>query len=320
MSELTRRWVIDDILILLKKIFPFFNFFSKRHKLLLYFFFKNERYKNTYLKNIHKNKSCYILGNGLSASDLDIKKLNSSYVFACNEIFLHNQFKDLKIDYYTIMEPFYGRIMGRKYVEDISRLYSEVSIAFKNKKTTLFFNATLKFFLKKHKLFEKNKIRFIIPTEKSNKQKTPLNNLDGIFNFGGGAFNFMIASAIYMGFNKIYLIGCGYTYSPRQEFHFYSRPSYLKSKYDYESMIQKVQKDYLEKGLNLISVEENNESYLPVLTRPFIDDNNSRNQVKIKEFAINKKTEIINILPKNFKSPVFNSIYSSDIRKKNYEK
>ena len=57
-------------------------------------------------------------------------------------------------------------------------------------------------------------------------------NLDGIFNFGGGAFNFMIASAIYMGFNKIYLIGCGYTYSPRQEFHFYSRPSYLKSKYD----------------------------------------------------------------------------------------
>ena len=308
MSELRprRRWIIDDILIFLKTIFPFFNFFSDRYKLLLYFFFKNERYKNKYLKNIHKNKSCYILGNGLSASDLDIKKLNSSYVFACNEIFYHKQYKDLKIDYYTIIEPFYGRIMGKKYIEDILRLYSETSIAFKNKKTTLFFNTSLKYFFKKHKLFKNNKVRFVIPLNKSKKQNIPLNNLDGEFNFGGGAFNFMIASAIYMGFKNIYLIGCGYTYSPRQHFHFYARPSYLKSKYSYKSMLKKANKDAFDKGLSIKSIDESKDHYLPIFISLYKNDHIKKSQIEINEFAKKMNVKIINIVPNEYKSPVFN--------------
>lgn len=302
--------MIDDIVIILRKV-PLFRISSKIYKILQYFYFRKERKKNIYLKNIHNGGKCYIIGNGISASVLGIEELRSSYVFACNEIFNHKKFKEMRIDYYTVMEPFYGRILGKKYVQDTLKLYTEISGAFQEKKSTLFFNASLKRFFGSNGLFENNKVNFLTPLSKS--EKGAYNDLHGKFTFGEGAFNFMVASAIYMGFKEIYLIGCGYTYSPRQQFHFYSRPSYLKSKYSYEAMIQKVKKDYLKEGLKITSIEENDLSYLPVITSPFKDDSISKNQVQIREFANANSTKIVNITPGGYDSPIFESIKENEL-------
>lgn len=41
--------------------------------------------------------------------------------------------------------------------------------------------------------------------------------------FLSGALNTMLGMAIYMGFNKAYLVGCDYTHSPQRVLHFYEK-------------------------------------------------------------------------------------------------
>lgn len=315
MNSLRRRWLIDKILVRLKKWNIVYFSLSILYKYYYFIenFFRSKENKSFYFK--HKGEICYILGNGISLYNLKVSELKKGKVFACNEIFYHKEFNALKIDYYTIIEPYYGPLLGKNYIEDTLSLYSDVDKWFCNKKVTMFFHPSLRPFFIKYKLLKNQTTRFVAGINTRYKKKAS-NNMAGIFNFSQGALSFMIAASIYMGFKKIVLLGCGYTYNPRQEYHFYAHPYYLKSIYDYDSMLHEV-KEFSEKaGVLIKEIQEKDDRYVPIFVSPFLNDQLANRYKQLKKFAESNNVEIINIHPNDYNSPIFTGLTWKQYREK----
>ena len=64
--------------------------------------------KNKQFKNIHKEESCYIFGNGASLKYYDLKLFDDRISIGCGALFCHNDIKkiDLKYHYAGHGEPF----------------------------------------------------------------------------------------------------------------------------------------------------------------------------------------------------------------------
>lgn len=66
-----------------------------------YDFLKN----NVYLKEIYKNKRVFLLGNGPSLNDFDLKKLNNEIVIMVNRSFEHPDYEIIKPKYHIFIDP-----------------------------------------------------------------------------------------------------------------------------------------------------------------------------------------------------------------------
>jgi hypothetical protein len=305
MNYRSENWSIDNIIVNLKKKIKFFSFFSLLYKYINFFVYFFSQKNNNILKNKHKGQVCYIIGNGTSINEVDLQNINDGVVFACNQIFFHKNFDEINIKYYTLIEPFFGSFFGAKYVKEFINLFEDINRAFAGKSTSLFFHPTIKKMLKKYNLLQQNNLYYVTSLSSNAKPEMLSNNMSGVFNFGQGALSFMIGSAIYMGFKKIILIGCGYTYNPRQQYHFYDRPIYSKSQFDYDSFYKQAQKDFLEKGLFITDIEESEDYFMPVVASEFVDDNIKELYIMLLNFANFNNVEIINIHPKGYSSPIF---------------
>lgn len=56
-------------------------------------------------KDIHKGKSCFIIGNGPSLNKMDLSQLEGYYKFGMNKIYYIFDRVDLKLDYYVAVNP-----------------------------------------------------------------------------------------------------------------------------------------------------------------------------------------------------------------------
>ena len=104
-------------------------------------------------------------------------------------------------------------------------------------------------------------------------------DLDKPNDFMIGSHYFMIASAIYMGFKEIYLLGVGYTYQPIQRCHFYDSSSEIENAKKIENAL--------------------------------VDSRN----IDIINVAENRGVKIYNVVPDGYESPMYNKINLSDLYK-----
>ena len=255
-----RKWIIDKIVETLrilsihKLVKPVFNLYYQ-------FFFRNIIKENIVLKNKNFGERCFIIGNGVSINNLDILSLNNSFTICCNEIYKYHLYKDFNPKVHVIVEPFYGRLFGKKYYQETYNLYSGLYKKSKNKNCLFFFHISLKDFFFKNKLFQDKKV-YYVNTYKDNYEKK--SNLASKFYFGDGALSFMMGLSNYMGFKQIILLGCGYSFDPRQEYHCYSRHIFKKNKYSGSSLekhIKKIKHNSNSK-MNLYEIEENDKYYM----------------------------------------------------------
>jgi len=311
MNGLRRRRVIDDITYRIKKVKLLKIILSSLFTMYIYLRYKNLAKKNILFKNIHQGETCYVLGSGISLDILDITELKNKKTFACNDIFLHEKFNNLNLDYYVTIEPFFGGFLGKKYVEDTFSLYNGIAQAFVDKDTKLFFHPTVKKILNKYKYLNNKSVYFVPSSTDFLKMEKPSNNIAGKFNFGAGGLSFMIATAIYMGFQKIVLLGCGYTYNPRQEYHFYARPEYLKSKINYADFLIEVDRFAKKNDFIVMDIEDTQDKYLPIFASPWKNDSTEKRYELLRKFSDEHNVEIINVHPEGYKSPCFIGLTSS---------
>jgi uncharacterized Rossmann fold enzyme len=66
---------------------------------------KNHSRRLLKFKDIHRGKSCFIIGNGPSLNKMDLAPLNSHYTFGMNKIFLMFDKIKLHISYYVASQP-----------------------------------------------------------------------------------------------------------------------------------------------------------------------------------------------------------------------
>jgi len=289
--------------------------------------YKDILLKNKFLKNIHEGERCFIIGNGLSVNEIDMSLLAKEYTFGSNFLNYHKDFNKLNINFYSLVSS----AARLKHVDSMvtyvnPQIHSEKDIQpWVNKKITplrysskpeIFFNKidsdlnnnvsiflghTLKNYIEKNQFFLDKEVYYSKPEKpilEADKQKIDLTKR---ITFHEGVVFFMISHALYMGFKELYLIGCDYTYEPTREYHFYNQLCISKS-INKEIAIQWSKKIAKANNFEVFNIGEDDNYYKPL----FVKYNYSKEKyLVVKNFAESIGVKIYNIVPDEFKSPIY---------------
>lgn len=173
----------------------------------------------SHIENKYSDERCFILGTGPSIEDTNIQKLVNEYTFLSGWFAIHKDYPKLRKSYYCMSDPGFWNRRGR-----LDELFYQL---LKSNLETLYFL--------EHSFYEKNQRYRYFPNEKVTYMHF---SDDGIRN--GDRIETDIKNPIplartvvqdlilpliyYMGFKKIYLIGCDFTHIPNTLHpHFYSK-------------------------------------------------------------------------------------------------
>lgn len=183
----------------------FFEFANILQKTLFFLKSLNGRFyfmkRNTELKNIFKDKKGFLVANGPSIKNQDLKHLKNKITFFLNRGFLHQDYEIIKPKFHIFIDP---KLATGEW--DITFLDKVIN---KNPEVTFLLNAKwyhLEKFQpyikdKKFKIYWVNMNLFTTPFHK--KRKIDLTKIT----YGFGAPGAAIISMIYMGMKNIYFVG-----------------------------------------------------------------------------------------------------------------
>lgn len=169
--------------------------------------------KNNELKNIYKGKRCFILGSGPSINMEDLKPLKNEIVFALNNFYVHEDFAEVmsgNVPKYYMAAPIHlpqSEVEWKSWFEDMEKYMPEDT-------NMLFglneYHSNIKYIFDKYGIFKKHKINWyfsgVITGEYYNLDKKDIDMTNMVWSANTVSIYALIA-AIYMGFDKIYLLG-----------------------------------------------------------------------------------------------------------------
>ncbi len=294
---------------------------------------------NKQFENLFLDQKCYLFLTGSSIDDIDILKLQNENVFAVNLSAQHefsnslninfyhiplsskklNKVKTFKSDSLDVFNEFRHPLYYDRYLKLVNSNENHALNIYKlidnvlNSNSIIFLNALNTKFVKRNKLFLHKKIIYynLIEKEKYNDYTFDLSKTFK------GSTNTMINTMLflfYLGFNRIYLCGSGYTLSPKYEFHFYdsycipATIDFFEAESIAKAILAKYNKCY-KSNLEYHSLKSENNYYRIIFTSNF--DNKSceyLEHINFNNFAHKNNKKIFNITPDGFKSIVYNCI------------
>lgn len=205
--------------------------------------------KNSVYNNIHSGKRCFIIGNGPSLNMQDLTLIKDEITFTVNNLAQCDKFLDVQSNYHFIADPIYFddgtdlRIVN--YRKNFFKLLEKMKSI--NPGMPIFVPTLGYDFIRKYKL--DNQYNFVY-------YHSSLDFYDGFDQFDYSApqpayinvIHYAIAWAIYMGFSKIYLLGCDA--SLMNPAHCYEAPSAEKGVMG--CTIQQCSPEELHRGMALV--------------------------------------------------------------------
>lgn len=272
--------------------------------------------RNGQLKDKYAGGRCFILGTGVSLLDIPLAALANHTTFVCNQAAQHPDFRQLRPKFYVVSEPCYGKFLGEKYYQDTQFYFKSLHEGCENLDVTFFFHGTMKKFLKENGFLQDKEIYYILSRGSFIRDGCCRIELDRRINTALGALYATISIALYMGFKEIYLLGCGYTYTPPQVYHFYAYPDIARSLLPDQR--QKAVADFLAQhpDAQLMSLHENGDrirldtAYKE--TPPGFHDGHRM----IDNFAKTYGATIFNVVPDGYQSHVYQQISWNDVQKR----
>lgn len=176
----------------------------------------NKRFHNT-----HLGESCFVIGNGSSLNFMDLTVFRDKPVIAINNLFMHKDSEALNIKYVSMPEPFglYPTIRNTyngKYQKNVLGLMALGEMRSKEKVVWFTSISNLPTTIHLNNCFYHH--HFGAKTIDQN-----LFDLAGQFSFVRGGMYSAVGIARYMGFSKIYFVGCDYLHKPTFGGHFYTK-------------------------------------------------------------------------------------------------
>jgi hypothetical protein len=190
-------------------------------KFSLYKIAESELSKIQKFKNIHKGQEGYIFGDGVSLKWFDLNHFSDKVSLAAGSLIpFHNSFSTLNIQHLLLTEPFwfYPRIWT-KYIShsvsmpEISKAYREVIKSNQDKNFILNFSNFPVIGFKNVTYLFRDIADHRLSRNFISRRIDPFN----------GSLRAAIVMAIYMGFDRIYLVGCDYTHVPSRTLHWYEK-------------------------------------------------------------------------------------------------
>ena len=163
--------------------------------------------ENINFKDIHKDKRCFILGNGPSLKEQDLSLLKDEYVFTVNQIAKHKDFDKLKTNYHFWADPTFFKLDKDK-PEDMQLLETMLNVKTGENNPVCFFASDAYDFVNEFELDKKLDIKFYVfhqsITDHMNEKIDFTKLVPGFHT----VVQYAIWMAIYMGFSEIYILGC----------------------------------------------------------------------------------------------------------------
>lgn len=177
--------------------------------------------KTASLKDRHAGQRCFILGAGPSVTDQDLKKLQGEYVISVSNTFVHGDYPLFKPTYHVLPHLLrgHGRIYSEdKFVQWLKQMERQTFDA------EMLLHIGDRALIEKHGLFRNREIHWneYVEWDQSRVMPLDLSRVPAIWSVSELA----ITAAIYMGFEKIYLLGMdhdwfnglfNYFYNPETE-------------------------------------------------------------------------------------------------------
>lgn len=169
---------------------------------------RKEMSRNKGLKNKHKGKRCFIIGNGPSLKHYDLSKLTDEFVFTVNYMMKSDEFKILKSNYHLFFDPI---VFGLNPKNDDDN--DKIKLIDKTLESNSDMTYIIPYRRKSNfdKLFPNHKFIYIY----NYKVYTPLlKKASALHRITPGFQNvviYAINTALYMGFDEIYLLGVDMT-------------------------------------------------------------------------------------------------------------
>lgn len=157
---------------------------------------------NLQLKNAYKGKQCFVIGNGPSIKKQNLIPLKDEFTFVVNDFFLHDDYNKIQPNFYSIIDPrhFSGDQGSRKFFLDLGKKL--------DKDTSLFLPITARDYIEENNFCPQNK-KYYLTMRGEFKENLDFNlEIDQTI---PDLINVILACLIiasYMGFKKIYLLGC----------------------------------------------------------------------------------------------------------------
>jgi hypothetical protein len=165
-------------------------------------FLKVEAPRLRKLKDRHAGKRCFIIGNGPSIKEQNLLPLKDEYTFAVNWFVLHPHFQELDIKYFCVSDPWLLWARGEAAADLMCPLSES--------KSTLFFERRGRPVIERSGLFLDRELYYLWMhwNTKVESGVMSLDIADRVLHGRSVIINFCIPVAYYMGFSKIYLLGC----------------------------------------------------------------------------------------------------------------
>ena len=166
--------------------------------------------ENKQFKNIHKGARCFILGNGPSLKQENLRLLNNEYVFTVNQASRHKDFEYIKPNYHFWADPDFF-IIDKEKEEDLELLNVMKAVNTKDNIPICFFPIEQRKFIEKYALEKVLNVHYFfsgLQFYDGYKKDIDYSKIVPAFST---VVQWCITMAIYMGFSEIYLLGCDST-------------------------------------------------------------------------------------------------------------
>lgn len=191
------------------------------------------------LKNTHVGERCFVIGNGPSLADHNLSYLLDEHIFVSNRFFMHSLWEDFNNVYYFDLcgAAFLGPIIDKGHILAIRYHKWQERNILRNNKAKLIFNDKFKHNFLSASTFPKERMYFL-----KIRRDGAVFNGDYNFNLNTGSYfsatttiEGCMSLAQYMGFKKIYVLGCDNTGYTQQHAYFYDLdkvPKFYLPRYD----------------------------------------------------------------------------------------
>lgn len=219
-DELKNKYLFDKTIIRLndpKMEKPFYQYLMKS-ELEIPVEYKDIIYKNRKFYNIHQGERLFIIGNGPSIKNTDLKKINNAKKMAVSNFYLHNDYKIVNPDYYCFAQFTYTSIfneeIGARWLTDVGN-----NSGFPQ----FFFNISEKNLIDQCDSFKGKKINYMY-LDKINPDYYDEIDITNKIMCGQSVTIDCLQLAIYMGFKEVYLVGVEHSEILSKQYdYFYER-------------------------------------------------------------------------------------------------
>lgn len=204
---------------------------NRYNRLRLYNEYKDVLDRNKELKDTKKGKRCFIMGTGPSIKSQDILKLRDEETFVVNHFWKHPQFKEINPKYYLHIDPgLFNRPGGE--ANYWTKEFIRSSEILKEIPAKLFFNFKIRDAIEAKNIFPTNQVYYLINNGFFKENLKFNTDISRIIPNTKNVILASIVTAIYMGFEEIYLLGIEHDFLAYPSNYEWSPHFYITEEYD----------------------------------------------------------------------------------------